>query len=483
MKTLRYLKSVTAWAAVFAVWLPAAAQRHPRELPEPAPLKFSPPKPAEFTLNNGLRIFYLEDRELPLVYINGVLKLGSIYEPAEKTGLAALTGTVLRTGGTTKLSGDDINEELEFLAATIEASIGGEFGSVSANCQRKDLQRVLELYADILMHPEFRQDKIDLAKNQQLESIRRRWDMPMQAGFLLFGEKIFGADHPSGRRVSPKTLAAVNRQDLVDYHARYFAPNNMIIGLCGDLTQAEAKAMLTAAFKGWKKKEVKFPPVPALVEKADGAVYFAQKDTPQANVFLGHLGVRRLNPDEYKIELMNYILGGGGFTARLMKELRSNRGLTYGVYGGVMEDRDRGMFIISSPLKAEKCVEALGLIKKIVRDMQVNPVSDDEISEAKNATINSFVFRFQQRNQILAQYLNLKLLGYPANYLDRYIDNVRKITKADIQEAAKKYMDPDKMIVLVVGDEKRFDKPLSAVGKVVRIDLDKIIAAERAESK
>jgi predicted Zn-dependent peptidase len=483
MKTHRYLKSITVWAAVLAVWLPAAAQRHPRELSAPAPLKFTPPKPAEFVLNNGLRVFYLEDRELPLVYVSGVLKLGNIYEPVEKAGLSSLTGTVLRTGGTKTLSGDDINEELEFLAATIEASIGAESGSVSANCQRKDLQRVLELYADIVMNPEFRQDKIELAKNQQLESIRRRWDMPMQAGFLLFGEKIFGADHPSGRRVSPKTLAAISRQDLVDYHARYFAPNNMMIGVCGDLSQAEAKSMLAAVFKGWKKKEVRFPAVPALVERADGAVYYARKDTPQANVFLGHLGVRRLNPDEYKLELMNYILGGGGFTARLMKELRSNRGLTYGIYGGVMEDRDRGMFVISSPLKAEKCVEALGLIKEIVKDLQVNPVSEEEIAEAKNATINSFVFRFQQRNQILAQYLGLKRLGYPPDYLDRYIDNIRKVTKADIQEVAKKYMDPDKMIVLVVGDEKRFDKPLSAFGKVVTIELDKIVAAERAESK
>jgi zinc protease len=241
--------------------------------------------------------------------------------------------------------------------------------------------------------------------------------------------------------------------------------------------------MLQDAFASWPKKDVQFPNVPVLVEKADGTVYYAYKDTPQANMYLGHLGVRRLNPDEFKIEIMNYILGGGTFSARLMKELRSNRGLTYGIYGGVESGRDRGLFLISSQLKAERFIEALSLVKSLIKDMQDKPVADAEIAEAKNSTINSFVFNFEQKRSALMQYLQLKLNGYPDNYLDTYIDNIRKVTKEDIQAAAKKYMDPEKMTVLVVGDEKRFDKPLSSFGKVRELDLKKIVEEERSPQK
>jgi predicted Zn-dependent peptidase len=461
---------------------PAFAQRHPSELPKPVDVKFTPPKPVELTLANGIHVFYLQDRELPTVTVTGMLKAGSLYDPADKVGLASLTGTVLRTGGTKTMTGDDMNEELEFLAASIESSMGSEFGYVTARCMKKDFARVMQMYADAVMNPEFRQDKIDLARNQALESIRRRWDMPVSAAAALFQENVYG-DHPLGRRMTPKSLGAITRDDLVAFHKSYFAPNNFWIGITGDLAQAEAISAVEAAFKAWAKKTVTLPAVTPLVEHADGTVYYAYKDTPQANVFLGHLGIRRLNPDEYKIELMNYILGGGTFSARLMRELRSNRGLTYGIYGGVESGPDRGLFLISSQLKAERFVEALDLVKGIIKDMQGNLVSEAEMAEAKNSTINSFIFRYETKAAVMSQVMSLKLEGYPDNYLDTYIDNIRKVTREDVLAVAKKYLDPEKMMVLVVGDEKRFDKPLSTYGKVKTIDLKSIIDAERAATK
>jgi zinc protease len=479
-KILLYTAAIVLLLAAAA---PAFAQLHPKDLPEPAPLKFQPPKPVEFTLTNGIRVFFMEDRELPTISIAGYLKGGSLYEPAEKTGLASLTGQVLRTGGTKTVTGDALDAELEFLAASVTSSMGSEYATVSAQCLKKDIKRVTEVLADVMMNPEFRQEKIDLARNQAVEGIRRRWDMPIQAASILFYEQAYGADNPLGRRMTPKSLAAITRQDLMDFHQKYFAPNNLYIGIVGDLSSAEAKDLLQNALGSWAKKDVQFPAVPPLVERASGTVYYAYKDTPQANMFLGHLGVRRLNPDEFKIEIMNYILGGGTFSARLMKELRSNRGLTYGIYGGVESGRDRGLFEISSQLKAERFIEALSLIKSLLKDMQDKPVADAEIAEAKNSTINSFVFNFEQKRTALMQYMQLKLDGYPDNYLDTYIDNIRKVTKADIQEAAKKYMDPEKMTVLVVGDEKRFDKPLASFGTVKALDLKKIMEEERGPQK
>jgi predicted Zn-dependent peptidase len=441
---------------------------------------FTPSKPTQFTLSNGVSVFYCEDRELPLVSLRGILRCGSLYEPPDKAGLASLTGVVMRTGGTKTVTGDALDEELEFLSASVESSIGQEYANVSASCLKKDLKRVLDIYTDVMMNPEFRQEKIDLAKNQAREAIRRRWDMPGAVSGLLFTEQLLGGT-PYGARTTYKSLGAVTRDDLTAFHNRYFAPNNLYLGVVGDLSAEEAKSLLEEAFRGWKKKDVALPEIPALVEKADGGVYYAYRDTPQANVVLGHLGVRHNNPDQAALEVMNDILGGGGFTSRLMKEIRSNRGLTYGIYGGVFSGKDRGLFRIGSPLKAERCLEALGAVKDIVVDLQTNLVTDEEIDTAKKSLINSFVFRFESKAGLVFQYMSYKLDGYPDDYLDKYVGRIKNITKADVQAAAKKYMAPARMILVVVGDEKKFDKPLAEFGKVQPIDYRKIAEAEKSE--
>lgn len=483
MNTKAVIRGLITGAVLIALSLTAAGQRYPNELGPAPELKFKLTKPVLFTVGDGIQCFYMEDRELPLVYLTGLVKGGALYDPAAKAGLASLTGTVLRTGGTKTLTGDEINEELEFIAASVESRAGDEFFSISGNSLKKDFGKLVALYADIVRNPEFRQDKLDLARNQNLEQMRRRWDMPYQAAMLLFNEKLFGADTPYGWRDTPTTVKAVTREDLIAFYQKFFAPNNFYLGITGDVSQDEAKAALELAFKGWARKNVSLPAVQALTEKADGRIYYAYKDTPQGNVFMGHLGMTRLSPDRFKVEVMNDIFGGGGFTARLMKELRSNRGLTYGIYGGVEEGigKERGAFMIGSQLKAGKFVEALEIIKGIIRDMQNKPVTDEEIATSKNALTNSFVFRFEQKRQILTEFMTLKLQGYPDNYLETYIDNIKKVTKADVQDAAKKYMNPDKMILVVVGDEKKFDKPLSSFGKVQTIDLKAITEAEKAK--
>jgi zinc protease len=458
----------------------ASAQIHPRELPEPKGISFKPPKPAEFTLSNGIHVYYFEDKELPLVSLNAMLRGGSLFEAPEKAGLATITGTVLRTGGTKILTGDKIDEELEFLAASVEAYVGPENASVSANCLKKDFKRVLEIFADIIQHPEFRQEKIDLAKNQLKESIRRRWDMPASVSSTLFNEQMFGGT-PYGARTTYRTLDAISRDDLIAFHKQYFAPNNMSIAVVGDISQSEATSMLESAFRGWAKKDVNLPSIPRLAEKSNGTIYYAAKETPQANVVIGHLGIKRNDPDEMKLDVMNDIFGGGSFTARLMKEIRSNRGLTYGIYGGVFTGRDKGVFRISSQLKAEKCVEALALVKDMIKDIQNTPVSDEEMQVSQNSLVNSFVFRFESKDRLASEYMSLKLDGYPDNYFDTYIEKIKKVTKKDIQDVAKKYMDPNKMIVVVVGDEKKFDKPLSTLGKVEEIDYKKMAEADKSE--
>jgi len=479
MNSHRFFRAVLA-ASVMCFSGQSWAQRHPRELAEPPALSFKTPRPVEFRLANGVHVFYLEDRELPLISLRGMLRGGDLYEPEDKAGLASLTGRVMRTGGTPTLPGDKLDEELEFLAASVETSMGDEYAVVSANCLKKDFKRVLEIFADVVMHPEFPQAKIDLARNQDKERIRRRWDQPAAVSSLLFTERMFG-ETAYGRRATFKSLNNINREDLVSFHQRFFAPGNLYLAVVGDLSQSEARTMLEAAFREWQGKDMTIPELPPLTEKADGTVYYAFRDTPQANVALGHLGVRRNNPDEQKLEVMNRIFGGGGFTARLMKEIRSNRGLTYGIYGGVSSGKDRGVFRVASQLKADRCGEALSVVKNIIQDLQTAPASEQELDLAKKGLVNSFVFQFQSKEQVAARFMRLRLDGYPDDYLDRYIDKISKVTAADVQEMAKKHMDLGKMILVVVGDEKKFDQPLSKLGKVQAIDYKQISQAEQKE--
>lgn len=483
MKRTKIQAFTTLAIALLMLALPGIGQKHPRELSSPPPLSFKIPKPAMFTLGNGIQVAYLQDAELPLVTVMGYFRGGSLYEPADRAGLAQLTATVLRTGGTKTRGGDQINEDLEFIAATVEAMGGAEFMTVSGNALKKDFAKLMEVYADLVMNPAFPQDKLDLARNQALESMRRRWDQPIQVAGMLFQEKLYGTDSPYGRRATPATLKAMTREDLAAFHKRFFSPTNLTLGVTGDVPVDQVKTVLNRVFKGWAKTKADLREPAPLVERADGTIYYAYKDTPQANMYLGHLGVRRNGPDQYKLEVMNNIFGGGGFTARLMKELRSNRGLTYGIYGGIMGGRDRGAFQIASQLKATQFVEALGLIKGIIQDLQTNPVSDEEIETAKNSIINSFVFNFEQKSMSLSQILSRKLQGYADNYFDTYLDNIRKVTKQDVLDVAKKYLDPAKMIIVVVGDEKKFDKPLAGVGKVKEIDLKALVEAERGPQK
>lgn len=483
MKKKTSLKSILSlW--IFLLLLPAGsfiqAQRHPSELAPPPPLQFTPPAIQKFTVGKGITVYYIEDRELPVVNMVAYFKAGSLYEPADKAGLASLTGTVMRTGGTAKMTGDQIDEELEYLAARIETSIGQEFGQVNLSCLKKDLPRVLEICADILMTPAFSQDKMDLAKNQMKESIRRRWDMPFSVANLIYNEKLYGADSPYARRATFSTLDSISREDLIAFHKKYFAPNNMYVGITGDISSAEVKRALNRVFQKWNPKKIEFPPVPPVQDEVKKVVYYVYKDTPQANIFLGHFGVRRNHPDQFKLEILNYVLGGGGFSSRLMRELRSNRGWTYGIYGGVMTGRDRGPFMIGSTLRAEVLGEALPLIDEIVKSMQAEPIKDEEMDEAKNYMINSFVFNFESKLSILIQKISYTLMGYPEDYLEKYIDNIKKVTKEGVLEAARQHLEPGRMMIVVCGDKKRFDKPLEAFGPVEEVDLKSIMDKERA---
>jgi predicted Zn-dependent peptidase len=443
------------------------SQRHPSEL-KFEPLRFDIPDIQRIQLKNGIVLYLLEDHELPLIEGSALIKTGSIYEQSEKTGLASLTGTVMRTGGTKSKSGDQIDEELEFIAGSIETGIGSESGSASISVLREDIDKGLELFADILMNPTFSEDKIDLAKKQVLEQIRRRNDEPNSILRREFGFLVYGKNSVFARVPYEETINDITREDIVNFHKKYFHPNNVIMGFTGDFDSNELIKKLGIVFKDWKKENINFPVVPIVNENVKSSINYVFKDINQSNIAIGHLGIKRHNPDYFSIIIMNEILN----FQRLFFKIRTEEGLAYSVGSSFSIPSYEGTFRAVIQTKLESTVKAIELLKKLINEIRENPVTDEELDVAKNTYLNSFVFNFESSKGILSQRMNLEYNGYQKDYLKNFRDNIAKVTKENVQKVAQKYLHPDKFVILVVGNEEGFDKPLSTLGKVNTIKLE-----------
>lgn len=436
------------------------------------PLKFNPAH-TEIVINNGIILHILEDHELPVIDITAVIRTGSIYEPEDKTGLAGITGTVMRTGGTVNMKGEDINEMLEFIAGSVEVNIGAESGNASMSVMKKDIDTGIKIFADILMNPVFSKDMFEKEKQKAIESIKRQNDDPSNIARREF-RKIIYRNHPYGRFPTIDTINRIKRVDLVQFHRKYFLPNNTIIGITGDFDKGEIIKKIEEVFKNWKSEDIDFPSVPKVREVFEDSVNFAFKDTTQTVIRIGHLGIKQDNPDFYAVTVMDDILGGGGFTSRLMKEIRSDRGLAYSVWSSFPAGKmDLGFFVAGCETKSESTYEVIALMRRIIEDMRKYPVIDEELTVAKESIINSFIFGFTSNLQVLNQRINVQYYNMPEDYLEKYRENIARVTKEDVLRAANKYLHTDKLTFVIVGDDKKFDKPLSGFGDVKNIELEK----------
>lgn len=481
---IRILATALFLFVAAAVAVPAAEVPDPRKMTFPE-LKYEIPKAERFVLSNGMVVHHMEDRELPIVSMSAYVKTGSIYEPAEKIGLASLTGAVMRSGGITGMQSSQLDDELEFMASSIEASIGSDAGTVAMTSLTKNIDRTLELYAGVLTRPAFAEERVQLAKNRSLEGIRRQNDDPKQVAERELRVAIY-ANHPLGRVPTLSTVQAITRDDMVSFHRTYFHPNSVVLAVSGDISRKELKAKLEKVFGGWKKGQVQFPSVPQLDTKIAKNVLFAQKDVSQSVIRMGHLGIEKSNPDLYALKVMDFILGGNGFNSRLMMEIRNNQGLAYNAVSYFdVGRRYPGIFLAETETKGESTARAIKLMLDIIGGITREPVSDAELALAKDSIINSFVFGFTKTDVIVNQRARLEFYGYPEGYLEKYRTNIANVTKDDVLRAAKKYLHPNAMTLVVVGDRKKFDQPLMAFGEVNELKLEeqKMVAEQEKNGK
>ncbi|UCF14918.1 MAG: insulinase family protein, partial [Phycisphaerales bacterium] len=376
------------------------------------------PEVEQVTLANGMRLFLLEDHELPLINLSVRIRTGSIYEPAEKIGLASITGQVMRTGGTASKTGDELDEELEAIAASVETGIGLNSGSASMSVLKGDLDKGLSILADVLMNPAFREDKIQLAKMQANSMIARRNDQVGAVAGREFSKLIYGPDSVYARHEEYATIGSITRDNLVAFHKKYFGPNNAMLAVWGDFDTKQMAKKIEQAFEKWEKVDLDIPKVPQVKYEFRKTVNVIRKDdVNQSNIYLGHIGGLRSDPDYFALIVMNRILGSG-FTSRLFRNVRSREGLAYSVFGAYSANYDYpGEFYVGCQTKSESTVYAIQAMLREVEKMRESEVTDDELALAKDSFLNSFVFNFDTKGEVVNRLMTYEYYGYPADFL------------------------------------------------------------------
>ncbi len=440
------------------------------------------PHVEEYTLANGMRVYLLENHELPLVRGLALVRTGNLFDPPDKIGLATLTGSAIRSGGTSKKTGEQLDEQLENIAASVESSISETFGSVSFSTLKETTDEVLGVFHDVLTDPAFREARIELIKSQMRTSISRRNDDAGGISQREFADTIYGHHTPYGWDEEYATVDNIQRQDAVNFYKRYFFPANIILAVQGDFSSAEMKTKLDQLFASWDYKQAPVPPFPKVDHTPKPGIYLATKtDVTQTNFAFGELGGELDSKDYPALEVMSYILGGG-FQSRLFKRVRTDLGLAYSISASWGADYDHpGLFEVSGSTKSGSTEEAIAASRQEVERMRETEVSPDELEYAKQTVLNGFVFNFDTPSKTLNRLLTYRYYGYPDDFIFTYQKAVERVTQADVLRVAKQYLDPVKFVYIAVGNPKDFDKPLSSLGMPVS-DIDLTIPEPKAAS-
>jgi zinc protease len=450
---------------------PAAAQTGWQQINIPPLPPFHPQEPHRFVLPNGMVIFLQEDHELPL--IDGVARIrgGSRSEPADKIGLVDIYGEVWRTGGTKSQTGDQLDDYLEIRAAKVETNSTADSTTISWSCLKADFDDVFKAFDDLLRGPEFRSDKVDLVQKEYFDAISRRNDNVDEIVGRESAKLAYGAQNPYARVAEYKTVAAVTRQDLVDWHRVHVNPSNIILGIVGDFDSAAMEAKLRQTYGAWPKgpalKEAKIEPAPA-----KPGYYLVQKeDVNQSSIDMVAVGIKRDNPDYYAVRVFNEAFGGG-FSSRLFRTIRTEKGLAYSVGGGIGTAFDHpGLVRLAMGTKSATTLESIQALDEQIDNVSKHPITEAEIKLAKDAILNSFIFNLDSPDKILRERMAYEFYGYPQDYLEKFRLGVEKVTPADVARAASRYLHKENLAILVVGNPAEFDKPLSSLGAVTSIDI------------
>jgi zinc protease len=395
----------------------------------------------------------VEQHSLPIINIEVLVKAGSIYDPEAKAGLANLAASLLDEG-TKKRSSAEIAEAIDFVGGSLSTSGGDDYSSASVRILKKDLDLGLDLLSDVLINPVFSQTELDRKRGEITGSIVAEEDEPGIVAEKAFEDLVF-SPHPYHRPVKglESTLPAITRADLIDFHGRYYRPNNTIMAIVGDTTEQEISNLVSKYFGAWESKKVKPPAVQSAHKLDHKTVRLINKDLTQASVMLGHLGINRKNPDYYAVTVMNYILGGGGFSSRMMSHIRDDQGLAYSVSSHFDADLYPGSFQASLQTKNVSAMPAIQGLLNEIKTIREKPVTDQELEEAKSFLIGNFPLRLDTGGKMAHLLTTVEFYGLGMDYFEKYPKLIRAVTKEDVLRVAKKYLDPERYVLVVVANQ------------------------------
>jgi len=426
-------------------------------------------------LPNGLVVLHSEKHSLPVVMVTLLVKASQLNEPQGKAGLANLTAKLL-TEGTKNRKSIEISDEIEFIGASLDASAGSDYTTITLSVLKKDINKGFDLFSDILLNPVFPQEEIDRKTELIKGFLRQREEEPSFLAGRAFKKEVFG-EHPYGRLIegSAETVDSIKREDLVEFHSGYFIPNNSIFSVVGDIASEELDILIKRYLGEWKNvgggKRSPTPlsrgdvPCPLAGEGKDKGIFSEKKktkrivkidkDLTQANIILGNLGISRDNPDYYAVSVMNYILGGGGFSSRLMQYLRDEMGLAYNVQSFFSVDKEEGSFQVGIQTKNETANTAIDEILKQIDRIKKERVSDQELSDAKSYLTGSFPRRLDTNRKIADFLANVEFYNLGLDYAEKYPVYINAVTKEDVLSVAQKYIDSENYILVVVANQKK----------------------------
>ena len=442
---------------VFASPALAADTKEPAlpKVSEAIPQSLKGPIGQRYVLDNGMVLLVKENHALPVVMVNMIIKAGSVMEPPEKAGLAHMTAALL-TKGAAGMSATAISEAIDFVGGSL--SVGGDtdFATASLSVLKKDIDTGFPLLAKVLISPDFNQEEIDRMKTATKAGILREEQDPEAVAGKAFAKAVFGPENPYGRppEGTKESVDKITRDDIVNFHNTFYAPNNCIMAVVGDITADEAKALIAKYMGEWKKKEIPKPILPPTPTPKGVEHINIDRNITQADILMGHLGVTRENPDYYTLYVMNYILGGGGFVSRILDKIRDDMGLAYSAYSYFMPGKYDGSWTAGMQTKNKTVKEAIDETIKIIKNMQKAPVTDKELQDAKDYITGSFPLKTDTNSKIAQLLAQVEFYNLGLNYFEVYEREIKKVTKEDVLKAAQKYLHPDDMYIVVVGNLK-----------------------------
>lgn len=462
-----------AWAQSDEQTAAALAGQRPWEaLDYPDINNFDMPALEIFELDNGIRFYLVEDRELPLIDLTVLVRTGGIQVADDQVGLQNLAGSVMRSGGSLNYPDDMLNEMLENRAAEMETEIGFSSGSARMNVLADDFEELLPVFIDLLVNPAFPDERIELAKTQQRSSIARRNDDQGTVANREFQRLIYGADSRYARRIEYATLDNITRDDLIAFHQRAFVSRNMMIGVTGDFDAAAMRTLLTEAFSAIPAGDASVLEFPAVDYSFEAGVYFVDKpDVNQSYVLLGHIGGMRDSPDYAALQVMNRVLSGG-FSSRLMQVVRSDLGLAYSVFGNYGSGLYfPGTFTAGVMTQSDSTAAAIDAIVAQIRRLQDEAITQEELASTREQFLNTLVFQYPGISAVLRERMNNDYAGLPPDTFEQLVAQIQQVTVADVQAVAQRYLRPDNIKILVVGNAQEVGDQLDRFGTVQRLDI------------